>query len=117
MFRFAVAFNQRMGGWNVSRVGSMEWMFFGASSFDQDLAHWDVRHIQLRPFNFDGGNVTSVHAATKRDNPRMTILLVGRRGRRRRQPGDAGIAGVGRWQCGIVDDHRKAQVGTVKILY
>ena len=41
MFRSALAFNQDISDWAVDAVTSMQWIFYGASTFDQDLG-WCV---------------------------------------------------------------------------
>ena len=45
MFKNARAFNQDIGGWNVSAVTTMGQMFLGAQSFNQDIKAWDVSSV------------------------------------------------------------------------
>ena len=41
-FRGRTAFNEDIGGWDVSNVTSMREMFQSASSFNQDISNWNV---------------------------------------------------------------------------
>ena len=42
MFNRATSFNQPLNNWDVSKVTSMESMFWGATSFNQPLNNWNV---------------------------------------------------------------------------
>jgi surface protein len=55
MFSSCQAFNQNIGGWNVSNVTNMDSMFEGSTSFNQDLSSWCVTLIPTQPVNFDTG--------------------------------------------------------------
>ena len=43
-----MAFNQPIGGWDVSKVTNMSYMFYGASAFNQDLSKWQIT-VQWNP--------------------------------------------------------------------
>ncbi|MDN5216718.1 BspA family leucine-rich repeat surface protein [Fulvivirgaceae bacterium BMA12] len=45
MFNGATSLNQDIGGWDVSNVVTMVAMFASASSFNQDIGAWDVRNV------------------------------------------------------------------------
>ena len=45
MFNSATAFNQDIGGWNVSGVTDMNSMFNSDSAFDQDISSWNVSGV------------------------------------------------------------------------
>ena len=57
MFRGAVAFNQNIGGWNVSSSQSFSHMFNGAVAFNQDIGGWDVSSSVLFIGMFNGATV------------------------------------------------------------
>jgi surface protein len=45
MFFGATSFNQDLSSWNMSNVESMYFMFTEASSFNNDLSNWDVSKV------------------------------------------------------------------------
>ena len=52
MFHGAIAFNQYIGKWNVSRVWNMDNMFSNAFVFNQDIGKWNVSNVSRMPYIF-----------------------------------------------------------------
>lgn len=45
MFYGCTAFNQDIGGWDVSQVTDIRYMFNGCVAFNQDISTWDVSQV------------------------------------------------------------------------
>ena len=56
MFEGATSFNQNIANWDVSSVDVMTGMFMGAESFDQNLSRWSVGRTRdmSNMFSFSG---------------------------------------------------------------
>ena len=48
MFYGASSFNQDIATWDPDKVKNMNSMFYGASSFNQELAVWDTSSVKNR---------------------------------------------------------------------
>ena len=70
MFYEATAFNQYIGGWDVGSVTHMGDMFNGATSFNQDIGGWDVRNVKNMAYMFYGA--TNFDQNLSKWNPPLT---------------------------------------------
>jgi surface protein len=56
MFGEAMSFEGDLSTWNVSKVQSMGYMFFGARQFDSNLSQWDVSNVEKMQFMFQNAD-------------------------------------------------------------
>jgi surface protein len=46
MFYGATTFNQNISSWNVANVADMPYMFYGATAFNQNIGSWNVSGVK-----------------------------------------------------------------------
>ena len=56
MFYGISSFNQDISKWNVANVNDMSYMFYGASSFNQDINSWNVWNVNNMSHMFYGAS-------------------------------------------------------------
>ena len=54
MFYGCTSFNQDISKWNVSNVTDMSFMFCLCKSFNQDISNWDVSGVKNMSYIFNG---------------------------------------------------------------
>ena len=70
MFFNASTFNEDIGHWDVSMVSDMSSLFFSALAFDQDIGHWDVSMVS------DMNNMFSTASAFNQDIGDWNVSMV-----------------------------------------
>ena len=110
MFMHTESFNQPIGGWNVSNVDCMSYMFSRSSSFNQPVEGWDTNSVvdmsymffEAKSFNqpignWDVSNVTD-----------MSGIVEGAKSFN--QP-------IGDWDVGIVEDTDEYESDGMHLMY
>ena len=66
MFRYRRAFNQNIGGWDVSNVTNMRTMFRDARKFNQNISGWNTSKVNRMPAHvFESNSGTSQTVQSK----------------------------------------------------
>ncbi|RYY67954.1 BspA family leucine-rich repeat surface protein, partial [archaeon] len=65
MFCYAYAFNQSIGGWDVSKVTDMKYMFWEARAFDQPIGGWNVSKVTVKWWMFYNSGYRHAQPTTK----------------------------------------------------
>ena len=76
MFKYASAFNQAIGAWDVSKVMDMQEMFKDASAFNQDIGRWDVSNVQDTQEMFEGASALEKRIPWRKGGPRGRCSLM-----------------------------------------
>jgi hypothetical protein len=61
MFYGATSFNQNIGGWSVSNVTNMTSTFYNATSFDQNLSGWNISKVTTMTTMFNNSGISETN--------------------------------------------------------